>query len=106
MSKMVEHLWTGSIQRATCGSEPHFMLQHLEFLASKGIQDFYFYFFLLMVLALSDSISNDTLQNLSAFLTGIIADLVQNYLADERRTVYYLDFLNDILSPTEMCAKT
>lgn len=37
---------------------------------------------------------------------GILADLVQNYLADERLTVYYLDFLNDILSPNEMCAKT
>lgn len=58
------------------------------------------------MLTLSNSISNDTLQNLSAFLMGILADLVQNYLADERLTVYYLDFLNDILSPNEMCAKT
>lgn len=50
-----------------------------------------------------------SLQNLSAFLTGIIRDqklLMQNNLSDERLAVYYLDLLNEVLTSTEMSVRT
>jgi len=56
-----------------------------------------------------NSILNDILGTLSAFLTGIVTDrqlLVQNKVSGEKPALYYLDFLNDVLSHTEMSVKT
>lgn len=47
-----------------------------------------------------------SLQNLSAFLTGITRDLMQNNLSDKRLAVYHLVLLNEILTSTEMSVRT
>ena len=65
--------WTGSAWPAARGSESCSTLHCSGLSASKAMSD-YLCYSLLTVLALKSSIVNDTLQSLSAFLTGIITN--------------------------------